>query len=513
MRRMVPDSPKERAQEKAKQDEQRKIVIPQDVVHEVAVLASAVLDKEALGMARRRVRPDHFGNADHASAWEAILECARQNLDVDVNAVRAVGGERVAATVAGALEVLPTPAANLAWHVEGLLWDAARVRAAKGPVTAFLEALRDNRVEPERVRSLSRQVSASFDGWQDRRHLRDEQTLVRETMMAVEERVNGQACFSYGVPDLDRYRHDVDDNDRWRMVPGTFPGGMTVLTAVSGGGKSTVTANIALGLAGFDFQTGEFGEAYRRVLWGAWEMTSPMNLELMAGISLDWSRSEMTEGIGPSSTYEGRVMLEERMHLIAKRVRFIDNPFRQKRGGERPSVDRNLDMVEGYIADTACDIFVADLWERALPEDAGPGVALYALTQAQAMLQESRVHGIFLHQTNLKDLEDRADKRPSRTVAKGSAGYIEVPDAVIGIHYPALFKNVSPRTLEFLILKQRKGRWPLAIEFEWDPDKGRIYRGKSMPYDQPGDLNEIDNVANLPKGKGRGPGKPRGARP
>ena len=505
---MVPDSPAERAQEQTKQ-EQRKILIPHDVVHEVAVLSSAVLDPAALEATRRKVRADHFQNADHSTAWEAVLELARRNLTVDVNAVRAIAGERAAQTVQGCLEAMPEAAANLAWHVEGLLWDATRVRAAKGPVTAFLEALRDNRVEPERVRSLGRQVAASFDGWQDRRHLRDGEVLTREAMLDIEERVAGQACYPYGVPDLDRFRVDVDGHDRWRMLPGAFPGGMSVITAVSGGGKSTVTANIALGLVGFDFQTGTFRDSYRRVLWGAWEMTSKMNLELMAGISLDWSRSEMTEGVGPVSTYEGRVMLQERMHLLSQRVSFLENPFRRRRGGEKPSVDRNLDVVEGYVADTACEVFVADLWERCLPEDSAPGNAIYALTQAQAMFQDMRVHGLLLHQTNLKELEDRPDKRPSRTVAKGSAGYIEVPDAVIGIHYPALFKNVSDNTLEFLVLKQRKGRWPLAVEFDWNPDKGRLYRGRTIAYDQPGELNEVDQIFNAgaakPRGKARGP--------
>ncbi len=60
--------------------------------------------------------------------------------------------------------------------------------------------------------------------------------------------------------------------------------------------------------------------------------------------------------------------------------------------------------------------------------------------------------------------------------------------------------------LEGILLKQRYGKWPAAVEFDWDPDLGSIRGGRTIEYDRPGEVNEIDNAAGLSghmKGQGR----------
>lgn len=176
----------------------RRVVIPHDPVHEVAVIAAAARDPAALQAMIHRVRPDHFVNADHSLAWEAVLDLHRQKMVIDLAAVRGLAGERAAQTVEGCLEAMPELPANLEWHVEGLLWDATRVRAAKGPVTAFLETLKDNRADPHQLAALARKVSASFDvvpgapKW----------TPTWKAALTLPERARG-ACVSTGIPSLD----------------------------------------------------------------------------------------------------------------------------------------------------------------------------------------------------------------------------------------------------------------------------------------------------------------------
>ena len=203
-------------------------------------------------------------------------------------------------------------------------------------------------------------------------------------------------------------------------------------------------------------------------------------LELLACLSLDWSRTDLTEG---RLTEEQIATLEDRMRALSKWVRFLANPFR-RRAGKRRSNDENLDVIQGYIADSACDVFIADLWKRCLVQTK-PDDEEDSLFRQQAMIEEMGIHGILVQQQRLKDIELRPDKRPTREGIKGSGAWTEIADNIFGVHRPHLWKPVPDTVLEIDILKQRYGEWPLAIEFDWDPRRGKITGGKSVEYDQP----------------------------
>jgi hypothetical protein len=65
---------------------------------------------------------------------------------------------------------------------------------------------------------------------------------------------------------------------------------------------------------------------------------------------------------------------------------------------------------------------------------------------------------------------------------KGSSAYVEVADNLFGTHRPALFKSVPDNKFELLVLKQRDGRWPIALEFDFDPDTAQIWSGREVPF-------------------------------
>lgn len=465
-----------------------KVVIPHDPINEIAVLACALADEALLDKLLRRILPDHFIAREAREAWAALGEVRRRSLAVDRSSVAAVAGDSVSQFL---IEVARTPPTqNAEWHVTNLLWDSARATAARGPVPAFLEALRDPKAEPERVRSLARQVALSFDGHEDRKYLHESKALVRDQMLEIESRVSGHAAYPYGLPGLDYFDPGLSGTgSRRRMIPGTAPGQITVITAVSGGGKSTMAANAAVGIA---FPEGVESDAPgRKVLYGAWEMRGGMTLELLACISLGWSRSDLMEGVGPVATHEGRLILAERMERIAERVSFLGMPFRRQ-VGEKASNERNLDLLQNYIAASGCAVFIADLWKRCL-RDTSPEAEEDALIRQQAMVEDLRIHGILLQQQRLKDVEQREDKRPTREGIKGSGAWIEVPDTIIGAHRPALWKRMDDTKLEGLVLKQRYGKWPLAVEFDWDADRGSITGGRPVEYDRPGEATELDS--------------------
>lgn len=474
----------------------QKVVLPFDSSNEAAIVAAAYLFADLRAHLLLRLVPDHFQQREHRELWQAFLEAERRKLVLDLPLVEQLAGVDKHRYLAELIEVRPDRPQNIGWHLQNVLWDHARVSAARGPIPAFIEALRDPKAEPEQVRGLARAIGLCFDGYEDRKHLHDPAALVRDQMKQVEARVAGLACWSYGLGGLDFYDRSGPPEDwRRRMIPGPAPGQITTITGISGGGKTTLTANIVLGIAFPGWVHGDFSTPGRTVLYGAWEMNGGMTLELLACISLCWSRSELVEGRGPVASPEGRLALQSRMALLASRVRIMGNPFR-RRAGEKASNERNLDIVQGYIADSGCEVFVGDLWKRCL-RSTEPDDEEEALIRQQAMVEELHVHAILLQQQRLKDIEQRADKKPTREGIKGSSAWVEVSDTILGVHRPALFKRVADDKLEIDVLKQRYGKWPLAVEFDWDPDKGAIRGGRHIEYDRPGDTNEIDEAAGL----------------
>lgn len=471
--------------------EASKVTLPYDTANESAIIAAVFQDAEAREFCLLRLVQDHFQQREHRELWGAFQEIARRKFDFDLSIVENLSSSEARAYLVELCELRPETPKNLAYHIHCILWDHARVSSARGPIPAFIEALRDPKAEPERVRALARAIGQSFDGYEDRKYLHDRESIVRDAMKDMEARVNGRAAFPYGIAGLDFYERLGQREDwRRRMLPGAAPGQITVVTGVSGGGKTTFTAHLVLGIAFPGWRDGDFTTPGRTVLYGSWEMNGRMTLELLSCISLFWSRSELIEGKGPIATPEGRQTINARMTAIASRVRFMGNPFR-RRTGEKGSNEKNLDLLQGYIADAGCEVFVGDLWKRCL-RHTDPDEEEDALIRQQAMAEELNVHAILLQQQRLKDIEQRPDKRPTREGIKGSGAWVEVADTIIGIHRPAIFKRMPDETLEVFVLKQRYGRWPVGIEFRWEADSGMIKGGSPIDYDRPGEQNEID---------------------
>lgn len=451
-------------------------VLEVDSVTESIVVAAMMSDPAVRRNLAARVTQDAFAEPKHQAAVAAMRELDRRGLEFDLAVLPELAEGVDTGYLARLAEVRPDAPPNLEHHVQTILWDRARITAWQGPIAGLVSAVKDPRSDRERVRALARQVSGSFDGFGDRGHLLDPARTVRDQVAEIRQRRAGYAVYPYGVDAVDLAVPAAGTQEASSgtplLIPGSAPGLVTVVTGISGSGKSTVTANMILGLA----------RKRRKVLVGAWEMTGGMTLELLACLSLGYSRTSVTLG---KLTDEQIGELEKRMTGMSRYVRFMSNPFR-KQVRERASNERNLDTVHGYIADTGADVFVADLWERCL-EDDEPSSEKRALFRQQAMAEETRCHVILLAQQRLKDIESRPDKRPTREGIKGSSAYVDIADTILGTHRPALFKAVPDDKIEVCVLKQRYGRWPVCIECDWSPDRGTITNGREVTYESTGE--------------------------
>ena len=479
----------------AKDVEGRELVFRPNHHTEHVILAAAMVSPEYRRAAAPRHPPDRFLVPEHRPIWAAIREAVRRGLAADPATLHGLAPDGLDVSYLATL-VQQRPdvpdAATLRHHEEQLAWDAQRLTALTGPISSLLEAIQKGEL-PDRVRALARATAECFDGWSDRKYLLARGEATRRMMEELRARHQGRMAYPYGISGLDLVDPQQDQEVKRRMIPGCAPGQITVITGTSGSGKSTLTARIVLGIA----------RQKRRVLYGAWEMSSPVTLELLACMSLNMSRTSLMEGRYQETEL---LQLEERARQIEHWVQFMENPFR-RRQGERPSNERNLDVVAGYIADSGADVFVGDLWKRCLVSDE-PSDEEQALYRQQAIAEELRVHCLLVQQQRLKDVESRADKRPTREGIKGSGAWTEVADTMLGVHRPALWKPIEDNVIEVDVLKQRYGKWPLAVEFDWDADRGMISGGKSVPYEMSSGFggetsNPIDLMIKSPQRKGR----------
>jgi replicative DNA helicase len=454
------------------------VKITHDAVNEQVLIAAAIVDhpmrRKLLGM----VKPDALFAKGHPEIWTVIGELESRGLGYDPATVRQLSNGAVDTEYLDDLiRQRPALPPNLMHHVDCLQWDRARVEATRGPIASLLDCLRDPTSDQERVRSLARQVAQCFDGYGSTKYLRDPVQLVAEQMAIIRARREGIACYPFGLPGFDHYTSGPKEGE-WRVLPGLAPKMVTLITGLSGSGKTTVTAQIALAQI----------NAGRKVLYGAWEQGDGMTLELLASISLGLSRSRLTSG---SITDEEETMLREEMDRITGLVRFFAMPFGRVKG-EKQQNDKNLDLIHQYVAESGCEIFIADLWRYALRQYE-PDEEEHALKRQKAIAVETNTHHILIHQLRGKELENRPDKRPTREGIKGTGAWIEVPDNILGVHRPALWKNVDDVILESILLKQRHGIWPLAVEFDWDPDLGTITNGRGVDYARPGEETSMDD--------------------
>lgn len=428
-----------------------------DAANEVLVLRAAVAlatdDKQRFRALVHAIGAEEFLVAVHCSFWRCLRQIADAGLEYSPETLRQlVSGEASPPTEEYLVEVETTAyvAPNLDWHLQTLRWDATRARVVQGSLPELVRDLSDPRVTVERAVSSARSVMRALEGGAGRRfiHRREELAGVyRRELATRRERGN---FFPSGFS-------AVDD----QLSEGFMPGNTAIVTGLSGCGKSTFAAALAISLA----------KLGRRPLVCAWEMGGISTLDIMVSMLTSIPLDVVIKGHYVDDDHR---RLERASDWVNRKILFMENAFfGQIASGAastekkpRRSNDRNLDILEGYIAESGCDEVIMDLWDRLLA-DQSPDAVTDALYRQQNMHREYGVHGTLLVQLKLKDVERRADKRPTRESIKGVGTFVEVADLIFGVHRDAQFKDVPDDALELICLKQRKGVANWAVRFPW----------------------------------------------
>lgn len=439
--------------------EKREVTI--DSVNECAILGAALVDPVVRRHVVRRLAPDLFLSPANNAVALALKACEDRALEPTPQALAAHGrsedwgGDDYVRVLVSAA----APRQNLRRHVENLEWDAARFRVLRGSHASLTDALCDSKASPEKVQSAARAVLSGLQGWAGRRYMREPKSLAKAYKAELAVRRTGSGFVPTGYDAIDSH-----------LTEGFAPRLMTLVVGLSGIGKSTFGINLALRQA----------IAGRRVLIAAWEVGSISALDVAvackAGLSL-WKlkRADLL-------TQDELEIAVKTAEWITSHVRFMDNPFFAKRepgSRERPSNERNFDLLEGYLAEAGCDVVVLDLFDRMLAERDPERDVAPALYRMHSLLEEYGCHGVLLAQLRLKDVEKRVDRRPTREGIKGTSAYVDVPDLIFGVHHPVPQQG----WIEVPCLKQRNGPEAWAVRCDYAPERCLVDGGFEVEYD------------------------------
>ena len=455
----------------SEEEEVPHVSIPHDVLNEQILIASALVDPLVRDTLLPKVQAGLFIDTQHGLTWEAMQRMHQKKLIFDLPALALeLGGSVDTAYLQSLIATYPTAAANIGTHVSSLRWDHTRAETTRTSLPDFLRAMQDPKESPAKVKALARAVEQSLDVALDRSFMANPRLLANSHKEEIRGRMT-RSCYEYGLPALDYFDHDQEEPTEHRLIPGAAPKKITLITGVSGSGKSVVAARIGL----------EQARRGRQVLYGAWEMGDGDTIEMMANTSLSWSRTKTSTGKLDEKDLDQHA---KRMEEIGQYVHFFDPPFHQD-PSRKYSNDDALDELHRQIADSGCEVVILDLWERCI-QDGSPGPERRALFKTQQIAKATGTHIILVCQQKLKEVEGRKDKKPTRNTILGSSAWVDIADTILGVHRPALWKPITDDVIEISILKQRFGKWPMNIQFEWDGELMKIAKGQEIEYEHPG---------------------------
>lgn len=465
--------------------------IEHDAFNETVVLRAAISSAEHRRSLVRQIAPAEFVAAGHDSLWAALRAMVDGGVEYTPEAARMLvkqhGGDP---TLLDLLEPGADVVPNLEWHVATLRWDAQRVRIAKELLPGLVDQLVDPKCRPDELAATVRGLERAITESHGRSHIRGAGELARAYRAEIASRRAKQRVYPTGWAAVDL-----------RLTEGLAPGKTWVVAGLPGSGKSTAMAALLFNLVKLN----------RRPFVGAWEMGPISLLDVLVSHSTGMNLRAIVRGDLDDEEVDRVTRASD---FFCRKIKFMGAAFydamaRAKNAKQRgrPSNDVPLDVLEGYLAESGCDVAVYDLWARCLCDRSPEGIES-ALFRQQAMHESLSIAGVIVTQMNVKDVEKRQDKRPTREGIKGSGAYTEVADLIFGVHRDAQFKSVQDDAIELICLKQRKGEVNWAVQFDWKADVCGISGGQEVPYDPGFDavIGQTGDIAGIRTGQG-GKGK------
>lgn len=469
-----------------------------DAGNELWILRAAIASEHERARVVRAMRSSQFLAPGNAPIFEALKRFVAQKLDFDADLlerfVREEGGDVEGSYLRELIRSAAVPE-NLEWRLETLAWDSTRANVLQGPLQELVEALADPKAEADAVAARARGVARALESKSGRRAIRRGADLQRSYNADFRTRIAAPKIWRFGFEPMEE-----------KFTEGVKPGRTTVIAGLSGSGKSTLMAEFLIRQAAMG----------RTPLYCAWEMPPDSMLDVIASSITNIALTRIVRG---HVSEEEADRVERAVSWACEHIRFMDYPFSRRREAsegrysKKESNDDRQDFLEGYLAESGSNLAVYDLWERMLCDLSYDGVTR-ALYRQQAMHEEFGIHGVIVHQLRGKDVEKRADKRPTREAIKGVGAFVEVADLIFGIHREGQLKSVPDDTVELICLKQRKGIANWSFRFDWLPETCRIRGGEEVSYDPGLDAADFDSIAGIKSGKkaraarGGRPGRP-----
>lgn len=349
---------------------------------------------------------------------------------------------------------------NVDHHVNAMRWDIARVEAFEIIVPELITDLKDPRMSPDEVIQTSKRLYEHLKTSQNETAVISGEALRTRHSASILARRVGVTFRTSGFMPIDQ-----------KLTSGFASGKLTVIAGAPSSGKTTLALNMA------KRQSKKWKVGYL-----AWESGIEDALDIICASELKIPLEKLAK-LAHLLTDDEQEAIDDYIATITENENFsfLKQPPRDiLKGNLWEANDRVLDWVEAEIEKWDVDIIYWDLFEKRLP-GRKPEQISNAVDRVQEMIAPDRlnIHACLLHQLLLKEVEKRKDKRPTRDALKGSAGYVEAPDLVLGAYRPAIYElGVDDNVIEISCLKQRKGPFPWRMIHRWNGKYGRISGGR-----------------------------------
>lgn len=439
---------------------------PFDPTSEQVVLAAALRDASALDDLLSRIVPDDCYGDRHRIVWSVLRELRRRGLSYDGPTFSRVaseldfsprewGGEQYLRDV----EASYPDGANVDWHLKRMRAEARLRSAADGPGEDLLAEMRRPGADPSRVSSLAREVLSKAG--------------------SAGSAAAGSALAVSGAPAAERYQERLRARIAGRIdnIPvglkeldreltwGWHPGHVTVLTGRPSNGKSSVAYNFAKWWVDRHLR-GEADDP-RPALFMPLEMGTDAAQDALVARAAGVDVSRLVKE-------PGKLSMDEQIRVASALDRYVASPWLE--WFDEPGAQ--LDRVEEVLLSAAepdgrggrrtrYGLVFWDLFDNSLP-DLKPDTITSSLKRAQAMARDLGTHLCLLAQIK-RGVEKRGDKRPTREDLKGSGGWEEVADQILGVHRERVYDpDLEEDNIEVGTLKQRLGAFGTWLTYSYD---------------------------------------------
>lgn len=399
------------------------------------VLGATLADNAAMNTFAEMLTAKHFSEPKHRAIFAAMLSCYERSHPIDFVTLKAeladnlpdAGGMAYIASLTDGVPRITNPEQWAAIVVE-----KARRRAAKVFASRFLDELLDPGVETEDVierhqHDLTRLQAARRDGVVSIRE------VIPQALKRLEEfsqSSDGLLGIPSGLPDIDR------------VLCGWQKGGLYVIAARPGRGKSTLCSQAAV-YAGFrGFKTLYFGM----------EMRPPATTVRMICSQAGVDRFDLRQRPGYEASFNRSW---KSVSQVAGMMGALGIWFDQR---ESPTVAQIRALAKQHQATRGCDLIVVDYLQRcSLPPGGDQWVAVGDIAKnLKSLAQSLNVPVLAACQLNA----DAEEKRPTPSNLAQARGVISAEADVIAFLHPeqpAEWKKQDVPTIQFIIDKNRDG--------------------------------------------------------